>query len=294
MAKRKRLSPAAPIPDAPDGPLETKALNGWVGVRAPIANVSADASVRAALDEVSSELAEARATGRMIVPIVLDAIDDSYLVRDRASVDQEDMDVLRDSLRARGQQTPIEVVELDSGRYGLISGWRRLMALRELHAEAGEDRFAKVSAVVRFPETAADAYLAMVEENEVRANLSFYERARIAVKGDERLRFPANIPEKLGLAIAAKLKADQGFRRQLSEALRKSSPANPASERALLERYLKSDVRRDRARVQTVALTDSLSLQIADRKVTLSGSSVSPDLVEDLRAWLESRARSGK
>ena len=53
--------------------------------------------------------------------------------------------------------------------YGLISGWRRLTALQALHAETGEARFATVQALVRRPETAADAYVTMVEENEIRA-----------------------------------------------------------------------------------------------------------------------------
>ena len=72
--------------------------------------------------------------------------------------------------------------------YGLISGWRRLAALRALHAETGEPRFATVQALVRRPETAAAAYVAMVEENEIRLGLSQYERARVAALAAERGR----------------------------------------------------------------------------------------------------------
>jgi ParB family chromosome partitioning protein len=39
-----------------------------------------------------------------------------------------------------------------------------------------------VLALIRRPETSADAYLAMVEENEIRAGISFYERARLAAE----------------------------------------------------------------------------------------------------------------
>ncbi|MBD3766047.1 MAG: ParB N-terminal domain-containing protein, partial [Rhodobacterales bacterium] len=80
--------------------------------------------------------------------------------------DPEEMAALRASLAARGQQTPIEVVELAPGRYGLISGARRLAALRALAEETGEARFARVQALLRPFSAASDAYLAMVEENE--------------------------------------------------------------------------------------------------------------------------------
>ena len=89
----------------------------------------------------------------------------------------------------------------------------------------------------------------MVEENEIRVGLSYYERARIAARAaelgvfpdtasalarlfasasrakrskigsflrlytalDDRLRFPAAIPERLGLRLARALDADAGL-----------------------------------------------------------------------------------
>ena len=135
------------------------------------------------------------------------------------------------------------MVDLGGGRYGLISGWRRLSRLARLHAETGEARFGHVQALLRRPDGASDAYLAMVEENEIRAGLSHYERARIAALAAEQgvfsspqdalrhlfanasrakrskigsfmvlhrelgdvLAFPAAIPERLGLALAQAL-----------------------------------------------------------------------------------------
>jgi ParB family chromosome partitioning protein len=143
------------------------------------------------------------------------------------------------SLRARGQQVPIEVVAREEGGYGLISGLRRVMALREIGEAGGSGSDPP-------PETSSDAYLAMVEENEIRAGISFYERARLAAEaaklgiypdpaGGDRgalrlgepgqavqdrvlragargaraaLRYPAAIPERLGLALAAALDRD--------------------------------------------------------------------------------------
>ena len=163
------------------------------------------------------------------------------------------MAALRESIRAHGQRTPIEVTPLVAeGRggalpYGLISGWRRLQALKALHAETGEARFATVQALVRRPETAADAYVTMVEENEIRLGLSHYERARVAALATARgvfpsekaallalfatasrpkrsrirafleiyhaldgvLRFPAHLPERLGLALVERVRAGE-------------------------------------------------------------------------------------
>jgi ParB family chromosome partitioning protein len=342
MAKRKRLSPAA-LTGGTEMPadLETKARDGWVGVRprtprAPIAKVSGDAATRSAFEEVASELQAARAEGRMVAKLPLSSIEAGHLVRDRLAMDDEDMAVLTASLRDRGQQTPIEVVELGAGRYGLISGWRRLMALRALQEESTEaERFGHVHALIRNPEDAAAAYRAMVEENEVRANLSFYERARIAVKAaeegvhpnpktavqalfaaarapkrskivaftelvaalDDVLRFPAAIPEKLGLALVAALQADTGARRRLQEALRKADPQDPATERQVLEQALSEQGTRPAAR-EAVArsaeegaeeLAPGIRLAAGRKRIVLSGAAVDADLLEDLRAWIVAR-----
>lgn len=253
MAKRKRLEPARGITP----PLETKSLGGPAAMRPPIADVAQDAAAHAAFAEVSRELTEARETGRLIQSIPLAKIDDTYLVRDRiiADVDQDEMAMLVASIRERGQQTAIEVTDLGDGTYGLISGWRRLTALREIHAQ--NPTLGSVLAIVRLPDDMAAAYQAMVDENEIRAGLSFYERARIVVKArdagvfnstkgalgrlfgavprarrskinsfvavvdtfDADLRFPIAITERLGLAMAKALEADASFAPRLKEAL---------------------------------------------------------------------------
>lgn len=200
MAKRKRLTPPQ-IGDAPEmspemaavipgAAPETKSMfpayrDGWEGVRpspAPIAAVAGEAATAAALDELADTLARARTEGRMILTLPLDQIDAGYLIRDRIAVDQTEMTALCDSLRRRGQQSPIEVTDLGAGRYGLISGWRRLEALKALRRETSGAQFTTVLALLRRPADAADAYLAMVEENEIRVGLSYYERARIVAR----------------------------------------------------------------------------------------------------------------
>uniref|UniRef100_UPI0038B38FC8 ParB/RepB/Spo0J family partition protein n=1 Tax=Mangrovicoccus ximenensis TaxID=1911570 RepID=UPI0038B38FC8 len=101
-------------------------------------------------------------------------------------LDPEEMAELKSSIRASGLRLPVEVFELSEtdasgARFGLLSGFRRLAAIRALEAETGDPAFAQIKAIVREPGTAARAYLAMVEENEIRADLSPYERGRVAV-----------------------------------------------------------------------------------------------------------------
>lgn len=162
----------------------------------PIAHVAGEASVMAALQEVTAEIRSAVDEGRIVQRLPLDAIVVDHLMRDRLTADTGEMAALRDSIRAHGQRTPIEVVDLQDGRYGLISGWRRLTALEQLAAEDGGEGFGLVLALLRQPETMPDAYVAMVEENEIRAGLSFYERARVVARAVEQGVFPT---EKIAL-----------------------------------------------------------------------------------------------
>lgn len=286
MAKRKRLTPAQPTYFDTEVPaLETKsALPAGPGAgRAPIAQVAGDASAAAALQDLAGEVKRARDEGRMIQALPIMDVDAHHLVRDRMMADEDELQVLMASLKARGQQTPIEVVETGKdesgqGRYGLISGWRRLTALRRLAEETGEARFETVQALIRRPETAEAAYTAMVEENEVRVGLTYYERARIAAKAVEQgvfdheraalqelfasasrakrskigaflklyhaadavLQFPAAIPERLGVALARRFEdAPEEMRTRLREAFAAKHPATADAELAILEGLLK-------------------------------------------------------
>ncbi len=292
MARRRRLSAPFETESEPDtfqsepsnvGPLETKAwgaapsAGSQVGpqVGPPIAQVARDAATRAAMDDLLSAMTAARAEGRLVERLPLDAVAADHLMRDRIAVDDEAAATLRESLRARGQQVPVEVVDLGadvSPRYGLISGWRRLTALRALHAETGEARFGAVAAVRRRPESAAAAYVAMVEENEVRAGLSYYERARVVARSaaagvfptpqdalrtlfasaprsrrskiasfvtvhaalDGALRFPTALGERQGLALARALDADGRLGPRLRDRLRRDPPETAAAEATLL------------------------------------------------------------
>lgn len=276
---RRRLTPLADVPRAehfPEGGgLEARAFAP--GFAPPIARVAAEAAGVSAFEELAETLRRAREEGRMVLELPLDAIAPDHLTRDRLPAEDEDMAALRESIRAHGQRTPIEVTPLTGEEpgalpYGLISGWRRLAALKALQAETGDPAFATVRALVRRPETAAEAYVAMVEENEIRVGLSQYERARVAARAAERgvfpsekaallalfatasrakrsrirafleivhaldgaLAFPAHLPERLGLQLAERLRAGEGAR--IRAALEAAAPDAPEAELALLAR----------------------------------------------------------
>ncbi|MFN7224048.1 MAG: ParB/RepB/Spo0J family partition protein [Paracoccaceae bacterium] len=253
-------------------------------VSAPIARVAADAAATAALRDLADEVTRAREDGRLVQALPLAAVEEGWISRDRIGVDAEELASLVESLRAYGQRSPIEVVALPANgadpaepHFGLISGWRRLTALRQLHAETGDARFGTVLALQRRPEGAGDAYVAMVEENEIRLGLSYYERARIAALAveagvfatpkaalqrlyasasrakrskigsfltlhaslDGALRFPAAIPERLGLALAARIDADPDFAPRLRARLQAAQTDSVQAEQTLLQRALK-------------------------------------------------------
>ena len=268
MAKRKRLSPARlDLAEAPATPPAPRRALG-PGPRPPIADVAQDASASAALTEIAQTLSDARAQGRLIQHLPLDAIRDDYLVRDRLVADPEELDVLMQSIAARGQQTAIEVTALENGAYGLISGWRRVQALRALRAQ--DPATDTVLAIVRTPQDAADAYQAMIEENEIRVGLSFFERARIVARAvdadvfkrdrvalarlfasvsrskrskigsflrvvralEDALHFPVQMTERTGLALAQALEADPGAAERVRAALTDPAPHSAAEEAA--------------------------------------------------------------
>ena len=329
MAKRKRLTPANPsfLGGAP----ETKAMAplGAASLRAPIADVASEASATAALAQMSDELAAARRSGRMVAALDLDQIKLDYLVRDRVAVADEEMQALVESLRARGQQTPIEVADLGDGRYGLISGWRRCQALLQLNRDDGGTR--QVLALLRDPSEASDAYLAMVEENEIRVGLSYFERARIAAKATDQgvydsdksallslfatasrakrskirsflpvvrqldgvLRFPQALGERLGLQLSKKLEEDPALAARIAAQLKAAPPEDAAAEQAALSALLsekKPTQTRTRAYSET-ELRPGLKLRDhgKDQKVEISGAALTPELRHRLLHWLKAQ-----
>ena len=282
MAKRKRLTASIPQDQPLGSAPQSKGMftqtpatpsvrtSGFVK-HAPIADMAGAAAASAALEEVSAELSAARQEGRLVAKLSLDKIDASHLIRDRVLIDSDDMNALINSIRMRGQQTPIEVLETSPGHYGLISGWRRLSALHRLYSQKSDEKFATVQALIRTPASAQDAYIAMIEENEIRVGLSYFERAQIVVRTVQAgiypnaknalqtlfsnasrakrskiksflpivealgstLKFPSAITERLGLELSQKL-ADENFSASLNVQLEEANLESQEAEQNLL------------------------------------------------------------
>ena len=339
---RKRLTPAKPQFLDQAGQREATAVPaaGLVGgvtpSAPPIAQVAGEAAVSGALRDLVDDMARARAQGRMVLEIPLSEIAPDHLARDRIAAGAEDMDSLVASIRSHGQRTPIEVAALPDPigavKYGLISGWRRLAALEHLSKE-DPDRFGVVLALLRDPKDSADAYVAMVEENEIRVGLSYYERARVAVQAVERgvfeaekqalltlfatasrakrsrirtftrlyhalddvLRFPAAIPERLGLALADCLKADVSREPDLRADMKSLKAASPEEEVAALSQFVAlaskpkpSAPRKNVPRAEHLdqTLPNGVRLTLKDNCIEISGKPASEALYQRLLVFL--------
>lgn len=266
----------------PRGPL------GQGGASAPIAQVAADAAAlsnaatpearaeRARLEADAERLHKAEAGGLLMADLAVAEIDADAMIRDRTVLDEDAMTELRLSIAANGLRLPIEVYQLaepraDGVRYGLVSGYRRLVAVRALHGLTEEGKYQSIRAILRPREEADDAFVAMVEENEIRSELSQYERGRISVIAAQQgafvnveeavnrlfangskskrskvrsfalifeelgdmLIFPEALSEKRGLRLAQGLR--QGFEAKLRDALADMLPTDADAEWSGLE-----------------------------------------------------------
>jgi ParB family chromosome partitioning protein len=320
MAKRKRLGALGMVvEEAPFGAAPIP----------PVARIAAETATQAALEELATELRQARDSGRMVLDLPLSSVKATHLQRDRMHMDPEEMASLETSIRNRGQQMPIEVVALPNGQYGLISGARRLAALTALHAETG-DRFGSIQALLRPFEDAPEAYLAMVEENEIRADLSFYERGRLAHEAarlgvfdsaatavkvlfqhapapkrskilsfvalhqalGDALRFPEAIPEKLGLALVKAMQGNPDRIQQLRDRLTATPPESVLQERAVLEAGLRPETTPEapsEAMETQENITAGVQVKARPGRVVLTGQGVTEDFLRELTDWLQSR-----
>lgn len=283
MAKRRRLEAPglAELADLEAG-FAAKPVPDRMGLNAPIAQIAGDIAraaepldlekrVSIARDSVDAEAwRRAQDEGRVIHDLPLEAINIDHMMRDRMVVEATELEELKTSIRTNGLRLPIEVMELEQGRYGLVSGWRRVTVVQELHAEEGA-AFATIKAIIRPPYQAGAIYTAMVEENELRAQITPYERGRIAVMAarfgafsdteaaietifaaasrakrskirsfalvheelGDVLKFPTDLSERNGLRLAYAIR--EGYGNQLRGVLRGLSLAGPTLEWDRLE-----------------------------------------------------------
>jgi ParB family chromosome partitioning protein len=197
MAKRRKV--AAPSADdlnriEEEFRRETSARSGM----APISQISADAALAANPLDATTRAADAklqadantleqiRKEGRELLSIPLDDIDPRAMIRDRTLIDADEMAELVSSIEAHGMRLPIEIFKRDAPEagqapFGLLSGFRRYEAVRQIAARNSDPTWKNITAIERDPDALGGAITAMVEENEIRSNLSHYERGRIAV-----------------------------------------------------------------------------------------------------------------
>lgn len=280
MARRRQLE--APSPET------LKAISEGIdrdmtrpgGLRPPIADVVADAAGHASpLPQAEREqnarnradaerLRAAEDKGLVAVELSLDAVHADAMTRDRIALDEDEMQELMASIALNGVRLPIEVHENTEGdgQYNLISGFRRLTAVRRLLAANPMAGPKTIPAFVRQPKSAVAPLVAMIEENEIRSGLSQYERGRAAAMAvydgifqsvdeavsvlfqtaskakrskirsfaliheelGDMLRFATALNERQCLRIAAALRG--GLTEDLRSSLEQSDPASAAAE----------------------------------------------------------------
>ncbi len=289
MAKRRKLE----APSAEDLTRLEAEFRGETSDRpnlAPIAQVAAEAALEAPVlpSETRLESAEIEAyrdkdaRGLVLREIPIGEINPTEIFRDRTMLNQSELDELQTSIALNGLRMPIEVFALPDDpdnprthRFGLISGYRRLLAYSNLHDLTRKDTYARIKAIVRETQSTQQSLAAMIEENEIRADVSHYERGRVAAVAAQSgffptleaavndlypvaskakrskirsfalifeelgdlLEFPELLTEKQGLKIASALR--DGFETPLRDALGQAVPEVPGDEWAVLEAVLR-------------------------------------------------------
>lgn len=264
---RRETSPASPM-----APIAQVA--GESALATPVGTPEGRAT--AARDSLDAKtLRESEAAGLLIREIPLEQINPEDMVRDRAQLVEEDMLELRSSIEASGLRLPIELYALENtdgpARYGILSGYRRFKAVSGLFALTGDAKYSRIKSLIRKPGSVPEAFAAMVEENEVRAGLSPFERGRIASISvqlgvfatteesvskmfaaaskakrskirsfalifeelGDLLSYPESLSEKQGLRLSAALRG--GADSALREALADAAPQDAVAEWAVLE-----------------------------------------------------------
>lgn len=259
----------------------------------------------------------AEADGLILRRLPVGDIDITALPRDRLDLSSvaaaDEMDELKTSIQAHGQREPIEVWRNGEGGYSLKSGWRRLEALRQLHAETGEDRFASVVARVTGDNgDRANHYIAMVEENAIRVDISFAEMANVALElvsdpatdvssDDEAVRLlygslqktkrsnirrfvelmrelgdllvePQSIPKNLGADVARAIMASDELRAQLRSQL--NGAQSGPDQISIMSAALKAPKKPEQAKPERASGPSVLRFNKFGLKVSAEGSEV--------------------
>lgn len=172
------VAPPAPAAGLRRGPMATAIGENAEALRE---RQQQESVIRAENDALAHEFVRLKKLGLITDLIPVDAIDADKLTRDRSRRLDPELEDLKASIRAIGLSNPIQVEQTGAGRYELVQGWRRLAAFRALHAETGDDRYARIPAgMLARGETLDGLYRRMVDENLIRKDISWAEMARLA------------------------------------------------------------------------------------------------------------------
>ena len=164
--------------DARRGPMAAAISENADALRA---RAEAERVIREENDRIAHEHVRLKRAGLITDMVPLDAIRTEKLSRDRSLAPDPEIGELKDSIREIGLSNPIRVEPVGE-HYELVQGFRRLTAYRELFAETGDEKFARIPAgLVATGETLTGLYRKMVDENLVRRGISFAEMAQLAV-----------------------------------------------------------------------------------------------------------------
>lgn len=238
------------------------------------ARAEAEKLIREENDALAHEFVRLKGQGLVMQRIALDSVYASKLTRDRRDLDPESLQELCDSIRAIGLSNPIQVERAGEG-FELVQGLRRLSAYRQLNSAFPDGGYADIPAVVMEEgETLDTLYRRMVDENLIRADVSFAEMAALAQAyaddpatsaqslddavqtlfgsaGKQKrsyirafakllslvgpsLEHPNAIPRALGLAVRKKLEEEPDSKRELLTALARASGRTPEQEGEVL------------------------------------------------------------
>lgn len=292
MSRKRRMFdidiPA--MDDIPVGKVPDKVLEKRRGPMAAAISENADAlrdqqstedTIRAENDRLAHELVRLRSEGLVTEHVALADVVTEKLTRDRKPGPDPDLDELKESIRDIGLSNPIRLERRPDGRFDLIQGMRRLSAYRALHAETGDDLYAKIPAGISEAAELHDSYRRMVDENLIRKDISFAEMGALArafaedpsndcadvdkavailfksasytkrsyirsfasllMMLDKVLQHPNDIPRNVGVELKRKLDANSGLIRQVSTALMSEPDRDGPREVEILRSFISSE-----------------------------------------------------
>lgn len=148
------------------------------GNHAPVGGITRTLGSITQKMERAQELERQLTEGQTIIEVDPDLVDASF-VRDRLSIDAEEIAELVAQIRDHGQQVPVLLRPhpVTPGRFQVAYGHRRLAAIRQLGV--------KLRAVVR-DLTDEKLVVSQGQENNARKNLSYIERALFAARLEDR------------------------------------------------------------------------------------------------------------